>query len=231
MEPDTRLRVLIIEDHADIAENISDCLTAEGCITDFAMDGIGGIHLAVTQPYDVIILDLMLPGMDGISLCRSLRTQTRSQTPVLMLTARDTLSDKLIGFDAGADDYLVKPFEMDELIARVKALAKRNRTQGAAVLKVNDLAVDTGQRTVRRSDRRIELNPSCFKLLVCLMEHHPNHVPRAELEFHLWGDLLPGSDALKSHIYLLRQKIDKDFPVKLIRTVHGVGYRIGGQDA
>lgn len=225
------LRILIIEDHADIAENISDCLVTENCITDFAMDGIGGIHLALTNTYDVIILDLTLPGMDGLTLCRQLRLQAGSSTPVLMLTARDTLPDKLKGFDAGADDYLVKPFEMDELIARVKVLARRNKSNGNTIFKIEDLVVDTAKREVRRSEKRIDLNPSCFKLLVCLLEHHPNIVARSELEFLLWGDMLPGSDALKSHIYLLRKKIDKSFSNKLIHTVHGIGYRIGGSDA
>lgn len=225
------LRILIIEDHADIAENISDCLTTEGCITDFAMDGIGGIHLAVTNSYDVIILDLMLPGMDGITLCKKLREHTGSQIPVLMLTARDTLADKLKGFEAGADDYLVKPFEMDELIARVRALAKRSVVTEASVLQVGDLLVDTAKGSVKRGGKSIELNPSCFKLLVCLMERHPNIVPRSELEFFLWGDMPPGSDALKSHIYLLRRRIDKEYSEKLIQTVHGFGYRIGAQVA
>lgn len=230
-----QIRVLIIEDHADIAENISDCLTAEGFITDFAMDGIGGMHLALTNPYDVIILDLMLPGMDGITLCKKLRSQTlsqnRSQPPVLMLTARDTLAEKLEGFDAGADDYLVKPFEMDELIARVKALSKRMPQPAATMLQVEDLVVDIGQGVVHRKGKQIDLNPSCFKLLVFLMKHHPNIVSRSELEFHLWGDMPPGSDALKSHIYLLRKKVDKHFSFRMIQTVHGFGYRIGEANA
>lgn len=225
------LRILIIEDHADIAENISDCLTAEGFITDFAMDGIGGIHLAVTHTYDVIILDLMLPGMDGITLCRQLRKQTDAKIPVLMLTARDTLSDKLEGFDAGADDYLVKPFEMDELIARVKALGRRGQTGDSSLFEIEDLVVDQGSKTVRRAGKHIDLTPSCFKLLVCLLEHHPNIVARAELEHILWGDMPPGSDSLKSHIYLLRAKIDKPFTRPLIQTVRGFGYKIGGSNA
>ncbi len=120
------LRILIVEDSIDIAENISDYLELQGHVTDFAMDGIGGLHLALTQDYDVIILDIMLPGMDGLTFCLKLREEGQKATPVLMLTARDTLSDKLEGFDAGADDYLVKPFELEELVARMQALVRRS---------------------------------------------------------------------------------------------------------
>lgn len=138
------LRVLVVEDHLDIAENIGDYLTLQGHIVDFAMDGISGMHLALTQEFDVIILDLMLPGMDGLTLCRKLREEADKQTPVLMLTARDTLDDKLTGFDSGADDYLVKPFALEELYARILALAKRRAAPSQAALAVADLKMDLG---------------------------------------------------------------------------------------
>ena len=119
------LRILIVEDNTDIAENIADFLELQGHLLDFALDGIGGLHLALTQDYDAIILDIMLPGMDGLTFCRKLRKEGEKDTPVLMLTARDTLSDKLEGFEAGADDYLVKPFELEELSARIRSLVRR----------------------------------------------------------------------------------------------------------
>ncbi len=172
--------------------------------------------LQQNQP-DLIILDLMLPGMDGITLCKQLRSQADSQIPVLMLTARDTLSSKLEGFEAGADDYLVKPFEMSELIARIKVLCKRSGHQETMIYTIGDLVVDQGRMSVKRSDKIIDLNPTCFKLLVCLMKNHPNIVKKTEIEFFLWGDTPPESDILKSHIYLLRNKIDKAFIKKLIQ--------------
>ena len=135
------LRILIVEDNIDIAENISDYLELQGHVTDFAMDGIGGLHLAITQEYDVIILDIMLPGMDGLTFCRKLREEGQKVTPVLMLTARDTLSDKLEGFDAGADDYLVKPFELEELVARMQALVRRSDLGKEKPLRVGDLEI------------------------------------------------------------------------------------------
>ena len=190
------------------------------------MDGIGGLHLALTQDFDVIVLDIMLPGMDGLTFCRKLRREADDKTPVLMLTARDTLSDKLEGFDAGADDYLVKPFALEELAARIGVLARRGDQTSASRLCVADLEVDIGQMQVQRAGRKIELNRACLKILIMLMQAHPNVVTRKELEQALWGDAPPGSDALRSHIYALRSAIDRPFKHSLLETVHGVGYRL-----
>ena len=224
------LRILVVEDNVDIAENIGDYLKAQGHIMDFAMDGIGGLHLAITQEYDVLILDIMLPGMDGITLCNKLREEGGKQTPVLMLTARDTLSDKLEGFKAGADDYLIKPFALQELEARIKALTKRAEIVEKPVLHVADLELDTGSMKVSRSGKPIDLNRACLKILQMLMQAYPNVVPRNEIEDTLWGDMPPGSDSLRSHIYLLRRAIDKPFEQALLETVHGVGYRLVDPD-
>jgi DNA-binding response OmpR family regulator len=143
-------RILIVEDNIDIAENISDYLEIQGHVTDFAMDGISGLHLALTQDYDAIILDIMLPGMDGLTFCRKLREEGEKVTPVLILTARDTLSDKLEGFDAGADDYLVKPFELEELSARIQALVRRFDQAKKKSLRVGDLELDLGRMQVHK---------------------------------------------------------------------------------
>lgn len=220
------LRLLIIEDNRDIAENIGDYYEARGHLTDYAMDGISGFYLALTGAYDVIILDLMLPGMDGLTLCGKLREKVGRATPVLMLTARDTLNDKLAGFKIGADDYLVKPFALEELAARVHALSRRTGKPDAPVLQVGDLTMNTTTFKVHREGREIELNNTCLTILRRLLEASPNVVTRRELEHTLWGDTPPGSDALRSHMYTLRNKIDKPFAVPLLRTLHGIGYRV-----
>jgi DNA-binding response OmpR family regulator len=220
------LRILIVEDNTDIAENIGDYLEQQGHVLDFAMDGIGGLHLALTHDFDVIVLDIMLPGMDGLTFCRKLRKEADRKTPVLMLTARDTLADKLEGFDAGADDYLVKPFALEELAARIAVLARRVDQTSTSRLCVADLEVDVGKMQVHRAGRKIELNRACLKILILLMQAHPNVVTRKELEQALWGDAPPGSDAMRSHIYALRSAIDRPFKHALLETVHGVGYRL-----
>jgi DNA-binding response OmpR family regulator len=220
------LRILVVEDNADIAENIGDYLEQQGHILDFAMDGIGGLHLAVTHDFDVVVLDIMLPGMDGLTFCRKLRKEASIKTPVLMLTARDTLSDKLEGFDAGADDYLVKPFALEELAARIGVLARRSSQILPSRLCLADLEVDIGKMQVQRAERKIELNRACLKILIMLLKAHPNVVTRKELEQALWGDEPPDSDALRSHIYKLRSAIDRPFKHALLETVHGVGYRL-----
>lgn len=224
------LRLLVVEDNPDIAENIGDYFQAQGGIMDFAMDGIGGLHLALTNTYDVVILDIMLPGMDGLTFCRKLRKEAGKDTPVLMLTARDTLNDKLEGFESGADDYLIKPFALQELAARVKALSKRRRPVSRPILRVADLELDVGRMKTRRAGRPIKLNRACLQILTMLMETYPNVTPRDEIENALWGEMLPGSDALRSHIYALRCAIDRPFRYPLLQTVHGVGYRLAPPD-
>ncbi len=181
------LRILIVEDNVDIAENIAEYLEVQGHVLDFAMDGIGGLHLALTQDYDAIVLDIMLPGMDGLTFCRKLREQGGKQTPILMLTARDTLSDKLEGFEAGADDYLVKPFELQELEARLGALFRRAGQCIQDCLQVGDLEVDMGKMVVQRAGYPVELNRAGMKILTMLMQAYPNVVSRKEME-HGYAD-------------------------------------------
>jgi DNA-binding response OmpR family regulator len=221
------MRILVVEDHRDIAENIGDYLAPKGHEIDFAADGVTGLHLAVTNPYDVIVLDLMLPGLDGLSLCRKLREVAKRDTPVLMLTARDQLDDKVDGFRAGADDYLVKPFALKELEIRLEALQRRSASAVAPrTLAVGDLEFDPDTQIVRRAGKRLELNPSLRRLLEVLMANTHRVVRRDELETALWGDDRPDADVLRAHIYALRAIIDKPFAHKLLHTVHGTGYRL-----
>jgi DNA-binding response OmpR family regulator len=220
------MRILIIEDNSDLAANIYDFLEAKGHVLDAAADGITGLHLAVVNDYDVIVLDLMLPGLDGLTLCKKLRDEANKQTPVLMLTARDTLDDKLAGFGVGADDYLVKPFALQELEVRVLALQRRNTGAPARKLTVADLSFDLDTLTVKRQDKVIPLTPTGLKILELLMRKSPNVVSRKELEHALWGDEPPDSDAIRSHVHTLRVAIDHPFGTPLIHTVHGIGFRM-----
>lgn len=220
------IRVLIVEDNRDICENIAAYLEKHHYVIDFAYDGISAMHLALTNPFDVIVLDLMLPRMDGLSFCRKLRADAGVDTPVLMLTARDTLDDKLKGFEAGADDYLVKPFALQELHARLQALYKRSHGKAANLLTVGDLTMNRSTLQVHRSGQRIDLTPAGMRLLQRLMEVAPAVVARDDLETLLWADERPDGDALRSHMYKLRQAIDKPFDSPLIHTVHRIGYRI-----
>lgn len=221
-----QLRILIVEDNQDIAQNIGDFLEARGHIADFAMNGLNGLHLVLTGAYDVMILDIMMPGMDGLTVCRKFRESDAKQIPVLMLTARDALHDKLSGFESGADDYLVKPFALQELLARIYALLKRNRQTSDNILKVADLELDIGTMVVRRAGKPIEINRTCARILEILLRASPNVVSKNELEHQLWGDMPPGSDAMRSHMYALRNKIDKPFARPLLKTIHGTGYKL-----
>lgn len=222
----TPIRALIVEDNRDICENIAAYLEKHNYILDFAYDGISAMHLALTNPFDVIVLDLMLPGMDGLRFCQKLRAEAEVETSVLMLTARDTLDDKLKGFEAGADDYLVKPFSLQELHARLQALYNRSHRKAEKQLIVGDLTMNRSTLQVYRAGQRIDLSPVCMKLLQRLMEKSPSVVSREDLETLLWADELPDGDALRSHLYKLRQAIDKPFDRPLIHTAHRVGYRI-----
>jgi len=218
------MRILIIEDQPEILQNIADYLGLKGYLVDCAYDGLGGLHLAVTHTFDLIILDLMLPGMDGITLCRRLRQDAQILTPIIMLTARDSVDDKLAGFQAGADDYLVKPFSLPELHARVDAVLRRSQSAMENRLQVGDLVYDMNSLEVTRQGKPLKLSPIGLKLLEKLMKRSPHVVRREVLEELLWGEDLPGSDSLRSHIHILRQVIDKPFTLHLLHTVHGIGY-------
>ena len=229
--PDS-ISVLIIEDNQDLAANIADYLGERAYLTDVALDGVTGLHLAVTNHYDAIVLDIMLPGIDGLTVCRRLRQDAHSTVPVLMLTARAMLNDKVAGFAEGADDYLVKPFELRELDIRLQALIRRSRLgERLQQLKVGDLELDLGTLALRRSGRTVELPAMPFKILKLLMKRSPNVVSRREIEQALWGDSPPDSDALRVHMHILRTAIDPPELPPLLRTVRGIGYRLQEPDA
>ena len=220
------MRILVIEDNRDILANILDYLELKGFTVDCAQDGLSGMHLALTQPYDLIVLDIMLPGMDGYQLCQKLRQEADNNTPIIMLTARDALDDRLKGLHAGADDYLVKPFALSELVARIEAVLRRSSGANKRVLEVADLRYNLETLEVSRAGQPLKLNPIGLKLLATLMQRSPAVVRREALEEALWGDDIPDSDSLRSHIHQLRQTIDKPFATALLHTVHGVGFRL-----
>jgi DNA-binding response OmpR family regulator len=224
------MRLLVVEDNRDILANLADYLALKGYEVDCAQDGLTGLHLAATQHYDLIVLDVMLPGMDGYALCQRLREGERRDTPVIMLTARDALDDRLQGFRIGADDYVTKPFALPELAARIEAVLKRTRAGGRRRLAVADLSYDLDTLEVTRAGQPLKIGPIGLKLLAVLMQKSPAVATREALEAALWGDAPPDSDSLRSHIHTLRQQIDKPFPKPLLHTVHGVGFRLAEQD-
>jgi len=221
--------LLVVEDNRDLSANLFDYLTGHGHTVDLAYDGRAGLEFALRDPYDAVILDLMLPRLDGIEVCQRLR-ELGSTIPILMLTARDTLDDKLLGFGAGADDYLVKPFDLAELEARLNALQRRQRGSMPRRLQVADLVLDLDALTVQRAGKNITLAPIPMHILEVLMRNPRRVVSRAELVRAVWGDTPPDSDALRAHLYQLRTAIDRPFKVALLQTVHGRGYRIGEPD-
>ena len=220
------MRILLVEDNRDILANLADYLGIQGYTVDCAQDGLSGLHLAVTEHYDLIVLDIMLPGLDGYTLCKRLREEARRNTPVIMLTARDQLDDRLQGFRSGADDYLLKPFALSELAARIEAVLRRSSGGGRRCLQVGELSYDLDTLEVSREGRALKLNPVGLKLLAVLMQKSPHVVRREVLEEALWGDDCPDSDSLRSHVHQLRQVIDKPFARPLLHTLHGVGYRL-----
>ena len=231
MTTENQGHLLLIEDNYDIADMVCEYLEHSDYVMDHAADGVTGLHLAVSNDYDLIILDLMLPGMDGIELLEKLRNEAKSPIPVLILTARDTLDDKITGFDIGADDYLIKPFEIKELEARVRALIRRQRgTVSPEKLQVADLIYDLGTLQVTRGNTVIKLTPIALKILKILMQASPRVISRRDIERQIWGDILPDSDTLRSHMYNLRKCIDKPFDTALMETMQNSGYRLVNPD-
>jgi DNA-binding response OmpR family regulator len=222
------MRLLVIEDNRQLVANLFDYFESRGHVLDVAPDGVTGLHLAVSQPYDALILDWMLPRMEGPEVLRRLRADHGSEVPVIMLTARDELPDKIAGFRAGADDYLTKPFALPELEVRLEALMVRAKGRNPRkVLEVADLKLDLATLEAHRDGKVLHLYPACRKLLEVLMRASPGAVTRQQLEFALWGDELPDGDLLRSHVYELRRSVDGPFQQKLIHTLPRVGYRLG----
>lgn len=220
------MRILVVEDNHRLNQSLTSSLVHEGYSVDSAYDGQEGQDLAEMTPYDVILLDILLPQKDGLEVCRDLRRR-RIQTPILLLTARDSVDDRVQGLDCGADDYLVKPFAMRELLARLRALLRRQQPYKQGQLAVGSLVVDPLSHTVEREGRALELTPKEFALLEYLM-YHPNQVVTREMiEQHIWNyDFECESNVIDVYVRRLRRKIDDPFTIKLLTTVRGVGYRL-----
>jgi DNA-binding response OmpR family regulator len=224
------MRVLVVEDDAGIAKFIHQGLNEAGYAVDVASNGREGVNYAIAADYDIIVLDVLLPELDGLSVLKNLR-QRGLQTPVLLLTALDTVQDRVLGLDAGADDYLIKPFDFTELLARLRALLRRPPLQTDVVLQVGNLEMDTVQRLVRRGDRMIELSPREFSLLEYLMRHPHQVLSRTQIAQHVWSfDFYGDFKVIDVYIGYLRRKIDRNETTSLIQTVRGVGYRISAHD-
>lgn len=221
------MHVLIIEDDPAIAANLYDFLEGRGHLVDAAFDGVTGLHLAVTGGFDAIVLDLGLPGMDGLTLCRRLRDEARNDTPVLMLTARDTLEDKLEGFARGTDDYLVKPFALKEMEARLSAMHRRRGGRVAGKpLTAGDLVFDPRSLLVHFRGKVVKLPPKCVRLLEAMMSESDRVFSRKDLETAVWGDGQRSSDTLRSHMHVLRRELTQAGGYDPIENVHGLGYRL-----
>ena len=220
------MRVLVVEDEVKLAGLIRRGLREEGVLADVAIKGEDALWMAESTGYDVVVLDVMLPGMDGFETCRRLRGDG-VRTPILMLTARDAVEDRIAGLDTGADDYLTKPFDFGELLARLRALARRGPAERAAVLRVGDLELDPASRRVRRGDTDIELSTKEFQLLEVFMRNPGTVLSRFQLLEGAWDtDYEHRSNVIDVYVRYLREKIDRPFGVETIETVRGAGYRL-----
>ena len=222
------MKLLIVEDNRDIHDNLVDFFELRGHTVEGARDGLTGLHLAETGCFDAIILDIMLPGIDGNEICHLLRMRSRSPAAIIMLTARDELDDRLLGFKAGADDYVVKPFAMAEILARLEAILSRRTGHNGRKLHLQDLELDLDTLEVRRGNTPIKLSPANLKILELLMRNSPAIVKRKTLEELLWGSAWHNRkvDSIRNHIHQIRQAVDKPFATKLLHTVRGDGYKI-----
>jgi DNA-binding response OmpR family regulator len=220
------MRILVIEDNRRLSQSLKTSLTDAGYAVDAAFDAADGEALAGGAPYDAIVLDVMLPGKDGFEVCRALRRRGIN-APVLILTARDAVEDRVRGLDSGADDYLLKPFALDELLARLRALLRRDSPNRTGTIQVGDLVVDPSAHRVERAGRPIRLTTKAFALLEYLVRHPDRVVTREMIEQHLWSyDYEGSSNVVDVYIRRLRRQIDDPFPEKLIETIRGVGYRL-----
>jgi len=223
------MKILLVEDNNNLALNITQYFESKDYVTDYAADGVAALSLALSETYDVIIIDIMLPRMDGFSLCQKFRDKKGTRTPVIMLTARDREQDKLKGFSVGADDYLVKPFSLPELEARIIALVRRTAqaATGGDNLVVADLVYNPDTMRFKRGDASLTLMPVPHKILVLLLQNANRVVTRREIEREIWNDEPPDSEVLRSHIYAIRNEINKHSSIKLLHTIRGTGYLLG----
>lgn len=223
------MRILLVEDDEAIAEVVKQGLEESFYSVDIAYDGIKGLKMADAELYSLLILDVMLPGMDGFEICRSLR-RSKNPVPILMLTALDGVDDCVQGLDVGADDYLPKPFEFSELIARVRALLRRDKIHRSRVIRIGDLEIDTGSHQASRSGQEIRLTPREYDLLEALASHEGRPISREAILDHVWMDDESLSNTVDVCIGQLRKKVDSDYDIKLIHTIHRVGYMMKEPD-
>ena len=224
------MRILLVDDEADAAAVLAKGLREHAYAVDIGNDGRQGLDLAATNDYDLILLDLLLPGIDGLDVCRRLRSEGMT-TPILMLTARGEPDQRVEGLDVGADDYLPKPYHFPELLARVRALLRRGPSLAAAVLQVDDLTIDTRAQQVRRGGRPVQLTTKEYALLEYLARRQGEVVGRADIAEHVWDDSFdPLSNLIEVYIQRLRRKIDDGEPLKLIHTRRGAGYCLTAAD-
>lgn len=222
----TILSVLVIEDTPEIGREVCDFLTAQGMQVDYAANGACGQSLAEQQHYDVIVLDVMLPDINGVAVCKTLKQSCDPVPAVLMLTARDSIADKSLGFDAGADDYLTKPFDLTELQLRCQALARRHQLHQSQTVVIGELSINEKQQLAERQGQSLKLSSTDFAILLMLVHAYPNAVSRQQLVNKVWGDEVPDSDVIRSHIYTLRQALDKPFATPMLTTLHGIGFKL-----
>jgi len=224
------MRVLVVEDERKISSYLKRGLEEQGYAVDTAFTGLEALDWAESAPYDIIILDILLPEMDGITVCRELRKRG-SQTPILMLTARDAVDDRVNGLDAGADDYLIKPFALKELLARLRAMSRRNSDKPKSpILQIADLSLDTLTRRVKRAGKFIELTSKEYSVLECLLREPDRVLTRTQIAEHVWNyDVYNQSNVVDVYIKNLRRKIDDSFEPKLIHTIRGAGYRLSSE--
>lgn len=224
------INVLLVEDDGALAGSLADYLSEVGFEVDFAFNGAVAIEQAARREYDAIVMDIGMPGVDGLAACRAMRERHHVATPVVFLTARDALADKLEGFRAGGDDYLVKPIDPQELAFRLRAIARRGKLCGAGIQRLGELVIDHAHSQALRDGIRVELSEIPFRLLSELAQAAPLPVFKARLEDRIWSDARPGSEPLRTHIYRLRQALDVPFERPLLMTVHRIGYRLAIPD-
>ncbi|WP_323845677.1 response regulator transcription factor [Microbulbifer magnicolonia] len=220
------LKILLIEDNPILARQTGEFLQAHGWRIDFALNGRLGSRLALEQIYDLVILDLGLPDIDGLEVCRQIKARAPVNMPVLMLTARDAFAEKAEGFETGADDYLCKPFDPRELALRCRALARRNHLHRSDHIRIGELTVRRREHSAERAGQPLKLTSIGFRILSMLVEAHPEPVSRSAIAHQIWGEDPPETDALKSHIYSLRQALDKPFPAPMLKTITNLGYQL-----
>lgn len=221
-----KLSILLIEDNLTIAKQLAEFFKGHGWALDYADNGELGIQLALSHIFDVIVLDLNLPDIDGIEVCQQIKQQAEVNPPILMLTARDAFEHKAEGYGVGADDYVTKPFEFRELALRCQALARRHNLHKSHRIEVGDLVIEQNSLTAERAGEALKLTNIGFKILLTLAQAYPQAVSRSNLVHKVWGDIPPDSDALRTHIYSLRNALDKPFKTKMLTTITNVGYKL-----